>query len=113
MPRRLRADFMAVSAFNWDALLAMSTDPIRDLLASLPRASFSPCPPGHVAFVHARVEEAGGDHEAVAAWVVRVGGYVGTERIPGRGSQGGVTVEMLREAPGKVFYVVPEAALRE
>jgi hypothetical protein len=55
----------------------MSDDDIRVLLASLPHEEAIPRPPGSVAVLRARVEDAGADLEAVDAWVAQHGGRQG------------------------------------
>ena len=90
----------------------MADDPIRVLLASLPKANMIPTPPGTVAIVRSRVKEAGGDLDAVAAWVESHGGSAERtrplkSRAPRAGRSGA------RVVPAEAFYVVPRDALSE
>jgi hypothetical protein len=90
----------------------MTSDPIRDLLARLPAASMIPTPPGCRAILRHRVEQAGGDPDAVLAWVEAHGGrgdrskpIASTWLQPGR--------RVANEIPGNAYYVVPDSALED
>ncbi len=84
-------------------------DPIRELLASLPKALFMGNPKGTVVVMESKVIEAGGDPEEVLDWVRAHGGYpdksLATSTRVGRGP----TLKP-REA-SKPYYVIPEDEL--
>jgi hypothetical protein len=85
---------------------------VRDLLLSVPRSSFRMPrqPRGTVAVLRSRVIEAGGDVEAVEAWVTAHGGYADrTDPIPSQAIRPGSLTS--RETPAEVFYVMPADAL--
>ena len=89
----------------------MNGDAVRTLLAHMAPSGFIDRTPGTVAFLRSRVEEAGGEPEAVARWVKACGGRV--DRTPpyrrrGLGSRCGQ-----RESSGEEFYVVPSEALAQ
>lgn len=67
--------------------------------------------PGAVALLRSRVEEAGGDLDAVAEWVKARGGHV--DRTPPYRRRGLGTRCGQRESSGEQFYVVPSEALAE
>lgn len=84
----------------------MADDPIRALLARLPKSNTVPTPPGAVGITRSRVVEAGGNLDAVESWVESHGGSVERTRpIKSRGPRPGPQV------PAEVFYVVPRDAL--
>jgi hypothetical protein len=92
-------------------LTAHEDDPIRSLLADIPTASMIRTPPGMVAILCSRIEAAGGDLDAVVAWVEQHDGYMDrTAPIRSRGLRPGQKVA--REAPGEVYFAVPSVALR-
>ncbi len=88
---------------------SVSGDPIRALLASVQPSGFIDRTPGTVAVLRSRVEEAGGDPDAVAEWVKAHGGHVDRTQSYRRGGVG----ERYggKETYGKEFYVVPTEAL--
>lgn len=85
-------------------------DQIRALLASVPASGWIDRTPDTVAILRSRVEEAGGDHEAVSKWVIAQGGRL--DRTPAfyRKSPG-PRFQSQQEGGAKEFYVVPTAAL--
>jgi hypothetical protein len=84
---------------------------MRALLASVQPAGFIDRTPGTVAFRRSRVEEAGGDPDAVAQWVKTHGGRVDwTPRYLRRGL--GARPRQ-QESAGEEFYVVPTEALAQ
>jgi len=89
----------------------MTDDSIRALLASVPPSPFVDRTPGTVALLRSRVEEAGGDHQAVVRWVEARGGRVDRTlpfRAQGHGPRYGPKVTQSEQ-----FYVVPLDALGE
>ncbi len=89
----------------------MNDDPILVLLASVQPSGFIDRTPGTVALLRSRVEEAGGDPDAVAIWVKAHGGHVdrtAAYRRRGVGSRYGG-----KETDGREFYVVPSEALAQ
>ncbi len=89
----------------------MTDDEIRVLLASVQPSPFIDRTPGTVALLRSRVEEAGGDRDAVARWVEAHGGRVDKTlpyRKQGRGPRYGGKLTEPEE-----FYVVPVEALGE
>jgi hypothetical protein len=89
----------------------MADDPIRVLLAGLPISSMIPTPPGMVAILRSRVEDADGDLEAVSAWVVQHGGREGVTRpIQSQSLRRGQMTA--RTVPGEAYYVIPRTALK-
>ena len=87
----------------------MTEDEIRELLTSVQPSPFVDRTPGTVALLRSRVEEAGGDPEAVARWVEAHGGRV-DRTLPYR--EGGQGARYGKKAsPAKEFYVVPTEAL--
>lgn len=82
-------------------------DPIRKLLGDITPALFLGNPAGTVAIMQDKVVDAGGDPDAVLAWVREHGGH--TDKTFGvRARQG---FDMRPKAPSKHYYVVPEDAL--
>ena len=84
----------------------MDDEAIRTLLARLPRSGMIPTEHGMVAILRSRVVEAGGDAEAVAAWVEREGGYSDRTLPKSKGTFSGVE-------PDQPFYAVPREALKK
>ena len=87
----------------------MTDDELRRLLADVQPSPFLDRTPGNVALLRSRVEEAGGDPEAVARWVESHGGRVDRTlpyRRQGKGSRYGHKVTEAEQ-----FYVVPVEAL--
>ncbi len=89
----------------------MNDDPIRALLASVPPAGFIDRTPGTVALLRSRVEEAGGDPDAVAQWVKAHGGRVDRTARYLRAGLGARPRQ--QESAGEEFYVVPTEALAQ
>ena len=92
-------------------LRLMTEDEIRALLASVQPSAFIDRTPGTVALLRSRVEEAGGDPDAVARWVEARGGRVDRTlpyRQQGHGERYGPKLSEAKE-----FYVVPVEALGE
>ncbi|HEV2785224.1 MAG TPA: hypothetical protein VGV67_02455 [Solirubrobacteraceae bacterium] len=87
--------------------LKTKQDPIRKLLAGIPPAMFLGNPPGTVAIWQSRVIEAGGDPDAVLAWVREHGGYP-DRSFPVSARQG---LRLGPQSETKHFYVIPESAL--
>ena len=88
----------------------MNDDPIRTLLASLTPAPFIWSRPGTVVIMDNHVQEAGGDSEAVGAWVEEHGGEI-DRTLPVVATRRGVT--SIPKPVGKRYYVVPESLLRD
>ena len=89
----------------------MTEDEIRALLTGVPPSPFIDRTPGTVALLRSRVEEAGGDADAVARWVEARGGRVDKTlpyRRQGKGPRYGPKITEAEE-----FYVVPVEALGE
>jgi hypothetical protein len=87
----------------------MSDDePIRNLLSDLPTAPFIWSPQGTVIIMEEKVVEAGGDPDAVAAWVTAHGGDL-DRTMPVVATRRGVTA--VPKPKGKRYYVVPEKEL--
>ena len=89
----------------------MNEDEIRALLGSVRPSAFIDRTPGTVALLRSRVEEAGGDPDAVARWVEARGGRVDRTlpyRQQGHGKRYGHKLSEAEE-----FYVVPVEALGE
>ncbi len=89
----------------------MTEDEIRGLLASVQPSPFIDRTPGTVALLRSRVEEAGGEPDAVSEWVLAHGGRVDRTlpyRQKGHGPRYGVKVSEAEE-----FYVVPTEALSD
>ncbi len=86
----------------------MSDDDIRKLLADIEPTPFIWVPKGNVVIMQAAVEEAGGDVDAVTAWVDAKGGEL-TRTLPVVATRRGVT--SVPKPVGKKYYIVPEAAL--
>ncbi len=87
----------------------MNDDEIRALLTSVERSRWIDRTPGTVAILRSRVEEAGGDPDAVAEWVRARGGHVDRTQAYRRKGEGARYGQ--KETPGKEFYVVPTEAL--
>jgi hypothetical protein len=83
-------------------------DPIRKLLAGVAPSMFLGNPAGTVAIMEERIIAAGGDRDAVLAWVREHDGY--PDRTLSVAKHHGLSP--LRDPPKKAFYVVPEAALK-
>ncbi len=75
----------------------------------MPSAGWIDRTPDTVAILRSRVEEAGGDPDAVSEWVKAHGGRV--DRTPAYYRQGLGPRPRQQESPGKEFYVVPTEAL--
>ena len=89
----------------------MNDEEIRGLLSSVQPSMFIDRTPGTVSLLRSRVEEAGGDPDAVARWVEANGGRVDRTlpyRLRGSGPRYG---HKLRD--GEEFYVVPVEAIAE
>jgi hypothetical protein len=86
----------------------MTDKQIRKLLAGLTPAPFIWSPDGHVVIIQTHVEDAGGDPDAVTAWVEACGGYL-DRTLPVTATRRGVT--SIPKPVGKKYYVVPEKAL--
>ena len=86
----------------------MSDDEIRTLLSGLPTAPFIWSPNGTVIIMEEKVVEAGGDPEAVAAWVEAHGGDL-DRTLPVVATRRNVTA--IPKPKGKRYYVVPEKEL--
>ncbi|MGH2943683.1 MAG: hypothetical protein ACRDLN_13015 [Solirubrobacteraceae bacterium] len=86
----------------------MSDDPIRELLADLPRQPFW-APAGQVVILEERVVEAGGDPDAVLAWVEARGGRLDrTVPVASRSVFSSLPVSDVQR-----YYVLPEPALSD
>ncbi len=85
-----------------------SDDSIRALLAGIPRQPFIWVEKGNVVLMEDKVVEAGGDLDAVRAWVESVGGHE-DRTIPVAGTRRGTSA--VPKPVGRRYYVVPEAAL--
>ena len=83
-------------------------DEIRQLLSDLPTAPFISSGDGTVSIMEEKVVEAGGDPEAVAAWVEAHGGDL-DRTLPVVATRRGVTA--IPKPKGKRCYVVPEREL--
>ena len=88
----------------------MTDDPIRALLAPLARRAFD-TPPGFVLVPWADVQAAGGDHDAVLAWVRAHGG--GMHRPPDYESKALGLGRRRHIERGHPSYMVPADALAE
>jgi hypothetical protein len=86
-------------------------DPIQALLTSVQPSGFIDRTPGTVALLRSRVEEAGGDPDAVAQWVKAHGGRV--DRTPRYLRKGLGGRPLQQESSGHEFYVVPTEALAQ
>jgi hypothetical protein len=84
----------------------MSDDPIRELLTTLPHQPFW-APQGYTVILEEKVLEAGGDPDAVLAWVEANGGRLDRTVPTARRS----VFSQLPVSEGQRFYVVPESAL--
>lgn len=83
-------------------------DPIRKLLTGVQPSLFMGNPTGTVAIMEAKVVAAGGDPEAVLAWVREHGGY------PDKSFSIQKRNHLSPKQPesSKVFYVIPEDELK-
>jgi len=88
----------------------MTDDEIRKLLASLTPAPFIWSKPGTVVIMDNHVQEAGGDSDAVGAWVEAQGGDI-DRTLPVVATRRGVTA--IPKPVGKRYYVVPETAISD
>lgn len=88
----------------------MTDDSIRKLLTTLTPAPFIWSKPGTVVIMDNHVQEAGGDSEAVGAWVEARGGEI-DRTLPIVATRRGVTA--IPKPVGKRYYVVPETALAD
>jgi len=86
----------------------MTDDSIRTLLANLTPAPFIWSPKGTVVLMDDHVQEAGGDSDAVGAWVEAHGGDI-DRTLPVVATRRGVTA--VPKPVGKRYYVVPESEL--
>jgi len=86
----------------------MTDDPIRTLLAGLTPAPFIWSRPDTVVIMDEHVREAGGDSDAVGAWVQARGGEI-DRTLPVVATRRGVTA--IPKPVGKRYYVVPETEL--
>lgn len=86
----------------------MNDDAIRTLLAGIDPTPFIWVPKGNIVIMQTAVEEAGGDVDAVTAWVEAQGGEL-DRTLPVVATRRGVT--SVPKPVGKKYYVVPEAAL--
>lgn len=86
----------------------MTDDPIRTMLAGLTPAPFIWSREGTVVLMDNHVVEAGGDSDAVAAWVESHGGEI-DRTLPVVATRRGVTA--IPKPVGKRYYVVPSSAL--
>jgi len=84
----------------------MSDDPIRDLLAALPPQPFW-APKGQTVILKDAVVEAGGDPDAVEAWVEAHGGRLDRTVPVGHRS----VLSRLAVPDVQYFYVMPDEAL--
>ena len=87
----------------------MNDDEIRALLTSVQPSEWIDRTPDTVAILRSRVEEAGGDPDAVAEWVTAHGGRV--DRTLAYYRKGLGPRYRQQESPSKEFYVVPTEAL--
>lgn len=87
----------------------MTDEDIQALLAGLQPSPFLDRTPGTVALLRARVEEAGGDPDAVARWVEANGGRV--DRTLSFRQAGHHERYGRKTSESKEFYVVPTDAL--
>ncbi len=86
----------------------MNDEEIRALLASVKPTPFIWVPKGNLVIMVSDVEEAGGDHDEVLAWVEAHGGEL-DRTLPVVATRRGVT--SVPKPVGKKYYVVPESAL--
>ena len=82
---------------------------VQALLTSVQPSGWIDRTPGTVAILRSRVEEAGGDPDAVSEWVRVHGGRV--DRTPAYYRRGLGSRYRQQESSGKEFYVVPTEAL--
>ncbi len=86
----------------------MTDDGIRTLLQEVPKKTFW-APAGHVAILEEAVIEAGGDPEAVEAWVEAHGGRLDRTVPAARRS----VFSQLPVDDSQRFYILPEDALSD
>jgi hypothetical protein len=86
----------------------MTHDSIRTLLSSLTPAPFIWSRPGTVVLMDNHVAEAGGNSDAVGAWVEANGGEI-DRTLPVVATRRGVT--SIPKPVGKKYYVVPTSVL--
>ena len=84
-------------------------DPIRALLASLPKALFMGNPKGTVVIMESKVVDAGGDPDEVLEWVRAHGGY--PDRSFATSTRVGRGPTLKPRATSKPYYVIPEDEL--
>ncbi len=87
----------------------MNDDEVRTLLNSVQPSGWIDRTPDTVAILRSRVEEAGGDPDAVADWVKAHGGRL--DRTLRYLRQGSGPRPRQTESSGQEFYVVPVDAL--
>ncbi len=88
--------------------MAFDDDSIRRLLAGIPSQPFIWVPKGNVAIMSDKVVEAGGDLDAVHAWVLSVGGDE-DRTLPVVSTRRGTTA--VPKPVGRRYFIVPTAAL--
>lgn len=97
------------SSVSSRAVAKKKKDPIAKLLAGLPPAMFLGNPTGTVAIMQDKIVDAGADADEVLEWVRAHGGY--PDKSFGVSSrQAGPSLRP--KAPTKIFYVIPEDALK-
>lgn len=84
----------------------MSDDPIREMLSGLPQKPFW-APQGHTAILEETVLEAGGDADAVQAWVEANGGHL--DRTMPKAHRSAYSALPIGDA--QRFYVLPADVL--
>ncbi|MCA1708643.1 MAG: hypothetical protein LC808_37320 [Actinobacteria bacterium] len=87
----------------------MNDDKMRALLTAVQPSGWIDRTPDTVAILRSRVEEAGGDPDAVFEWVRAHGGHVDRTQSYRRRGSGARCGQ--RESSGEEFYVVPTKAL--
>jgi hypothetical protein len=96
------------SSVSSRAVAKKKKDPIAKLLAGLPPALFLGNPAGTVAIMQDKIVDAGADADEVLEWVRAHGGYpdksFGVSAVKG--------FNLRPKAPTKIFYVIPEDALK-
>jgi hypothetical protein len=85
-----------------------SQDSHATLLPGIEPTPFIWAPKGHLVIMMTAVEEAGGDPDAVTAWVEANGGEL-TRTLPVVATRRGVTA--IPKPLGKKYWTVPESAL--
>jgi hypothetical protein len=106
----MRPPGATASTLRWSLLSPPMTDddPIRTLLTGLTPAPFIWSRPGTVVIMDNHVVEAGGDSDAVGAWVEAHGGEI-DRTLPVVATRRGVT--SIPKPVGKRYYVVPQSLL--